>query len=65
MSNTSINHDMDCPYSFHSKSINRSSRMWLYVNSVSDCFDEAKSISFFLHDLPFLEMEAYQNYQNN
>ena len=39
--------------------------MWLFLYSESDCFGEEESNSFFSHDLPILETEAYRNYQNN
>ena len=52
-------------FPFHLKSINRNSRMWLFLYSESDCFGDEESNSFFSHDLPILEMEACQSCQNN
>ena len=56
---------MNYPYSFHSKSINRSIHMWLFLYFESDYFGEVKFNSLFSHDSPILETEAYQSCQNN
>ena len=39
--------------------------MLKYLNPESDYFDEVELNSFFSHDSPILETEAYRNYQNN
>ena len=53
------------PYSFHSKSTNKSTHMWLCRDSVIDHFDEAMLCSSFLHDLLFLEMVTDRMNQSN
>jgi len=39
--------------------------MWLFLCFGFDYLGEAEFNSFFCYDLPILETEAYQNYQNN
>ena len=46
---------MNFPYSFHLKSINRNSRMWLFLYSESDCFGEEESILSFRMVYQFLK----------